>query len=532
MNQTYSYNKSLWIALSVFLIVTFFELIAILLLNSGHFVFTLDDPYIHLALAENILNGHYGVNQNEFSAPSSSILWPFIIAPFSQFLQSAYALLLINITAAIGTIILIWKLLLPTNSDKKYSFEKTLTLSIILIVSIPAINLVGLIYTGMEHSIQLFFSTLIIYGLIYEVEHKKISWWFIVAIVIAPLIRYECLALSLPSILFLYIRGYRAKSLSIACILLFLLGAFSLFLISLGLDAFPTSVAAKSSVVSSGGGVKSLLRSLYGSLTLSRGILLIVAMLSLLYFALNKELKKELRLLAFVISISAFLHLLVGRYGWYSRYEIYIWSSLILTLLYLNKNLIYQLPAKIGFYQMVGLMLLSSGMLCAPYFITLMTTPLASNNIYEQQYQMHRFATKYNKAIAVNDLGYVSYQNNNYVLDLWGLASIDALRLRKSSNKSDWITQITQNKNVEFAMIYEEWFKEIPDNWRKLGELSLGKTQITPANASVSFYSIGCKPYAEISDLIKTFSTTLPEGVVFEIAPNNCINTDKLKHGS
>jgi hypothetical protein len=532
MNQTHEYIKSLWIALSVFLIITFSELIAILLLNSGHFTFALDDPYIHLALAENILNGHYGVNQNEFSAPSSSILWPFIIAPFSQSVQSAYILLLINITAASGTIVLIWKLLLPTNSNKKYNFEKTLTLAIILIISIPVINLVGLVYTGMEHSIQLFFSTLIIYGLIYEIEHKKTSWWFIVAIVVAPLIRYECLALSLPAILFLYIRGYRTKSISIASILLFLLGGFSIFLISLGLDTFPTSVVAKSSVVSSSGRVMSLLMNLGGNVTSSRGILLIVAMSSLLYFALNKELKKELRLLAFVISISAFLHLLVGKYGWYSRYEIYIWSSLVLTLLYLNKNWIYQIPTRIGFYKMAGLMLLSSGMLCAPYFKTLATIPLASNNIYEQQYQMHRFAVKYNKAIAVNDLGYVSYQNNNYVLDLWGLASIDALRLRKSNNKADWMTKIAQNKNVEFAMIYDDWFKEIPDDWKKLGELSLGKSKITPANASVSFYSIGCKPYTKISHLIKTFSTTLPKGVVFKIAPNNCINTDKLKHAS
>ena len=535
MNQTHAQNRSLWIALSIFLIITFFELIAILLLNSGHFVFTLDDPYIHLALAENILNGHYGINQNEFSAPSSSVLWPFIIVPFAHLQFAAYALLVMNVAAAIGTMILFWKLLLPAyvnHSDEKNSFEKTLTLAAILTISIPAVNLVGLIYTGMEHSAQLFFSTLIIYGLIYEIEYKKIPWWFIVAIVIAPLIRYECLALSLPSILFIYIRGYRAKSISVASLLVCLLGAFAIFLNSLGLDSFPTSIIAKSTVVSSGGGVRPILEHFMRNLILARCIFLIAGMLCLVYYALNKKLKKELRLLAFVISISVFMHLLVGRYGGHNRYEIYIWSSLILTLLYLNKNWIYQLPKKIGFYKMVTLMICLSGIFCAPYFIALITIPLASNNIYEQQYQMHIFATEYNKPVAVNDLGYVSYQNNNYVLDLVGLASIDALRLRISDDTSGWMATATQDKDVELVMIYDEWFKDIPNDWKKLGKLWLGKRRISPSESSVSFYAIGCKPYTDISQLIEKFSTTLPKGVVFEIAPNNCINTDKLKHGS
>jgi hypothetical protein len=35
----------------------------------GHLMFTLDDPYIHLSLAENLLRGHYGVNLNEVRLP-------------------------------------------------------------------------------------------------------------------------------------------------------------------------------------------------------------------------------------------------------------------------------------------------------------------------------------------------------------------------------------------------------------------------------------------------------------------------------
>ena len=60
-------------------------LLQILRLNQGFFTYILDDAYIHLALAENIAKGTYGVNPGEFAATSSSILWPFLLTPFARF---------------------------------------------------------------------------------------------------------------------------------------------------------------------------------------------------------------------------------------------------------------------------------------------------------------------------------------------------------------------------------------------------------------------------------------------------------------
>ena len=72
------------------------ELGAILALNDGHLVFTLDDPYVHLALAEHLQRGHYGVNPNELSAPSSGIVWPFLLAPFVHLPSSFSIFVLAN----------------------------------------------------------------------------------------------------------------------------------------------------------------------------------------------------------------------------------------------------------------------------------------------------------------------------------------------------------------------------------------------------------------------------------------------------
>ena len=195
------YKRSLKIALAVLFLIICAEIIAISNLNSGHFIFTVDDAYIHLSLAENILKGYYGINPNEFCAPSSSILWPFLIAPFTFFSNSAYAILIINILLAMGTIYIFWKLLLPASSpETDQNIYTSAMFTIILTLMIPATNVIGLIFIGMEHSLQLFLSILIIYGLVCEMENNIVTWWFLGSIVLAPLIRYECLALSLPAL--------------------------------------------------------------------------------------------------------------------------------------------------------------------------------------------------------------------------------------------------------------------------------------------------------------------------------------------
>ena len=56
-----------------------------ILFSNNFFTYTLDDPYIHLELAKNIFGGNHGINITEFSAPSSSIIFPFLLAPFSNF---------------------------------------------------------------------------------------------------------------------------------------------------------------------------------------------------------------------------------------------------------------------------------------------------------------------------------------------------------------------------------------------------------------------------------------------------------------
>lgn len=489
------------------------EFASILLLNNGVFVYTLDDPYIHMALAENLSNGHYGVNSNEFSAPSSSILWPFIIAIIPSL--ECFPLLL-NIIFSMLTLYIFYRILDRsfTINDKR---SRITFISLLLILLVCATNTVGLIFIGMEHSLQLLLVTMIAYGLIIEAEESKVTWWLMLAIIIAPLIRYENLAISCASIAYLFIyKYYKFTIISILFVVLFV-GGFSVFLTQLGLGPLPTSILDKSSLAGSAGKLQEIVNNLKYSFENRQGQFLLFLGSGLGFYLCKKNSKR--RQLAAVTIFAILMHLIAGRYGWYNRYEIYIWAfSLSMCFYIFGKHIAIPPTEKnknINLFKMVlaGYLLIFGGL---PYILDLFTLPLASNNIYEQQYQMHRFAVDYyNKPVAVNDLGFVSYKNSNYVLDFWGLASLDALKHRKNKSNAEWMNDLAKSKNVALAMIYKSWFIIIPDDWIKVGSLHLGKEKVTPADSEVVFYALNKDSYQETVEKLYDFQKTLPKDVIF-----------------
>ena len=511
-------NTPLYVGITFLMSLVTIEFMYIMILNNGFFVYTLDDPYIHLALAENIKEGHYGINISEFSAPSSSPLWPFILAPLSS---NPYTPFYINMISAISSVIVLVKIL-NLSIDIKDNRTYNIFVSLITILFILTTNMVGLIFTGMEHSLQLFLVLLISYGLFIENKENTIEWWLLVAIVVAPLVRYECLAISFSAILYLAMRRHFKYAGITLFFLVVLLGVFSIYLKYLGLDILPTSIIAKSSIVRSDGVLKGIISNFMKTLNNRQGIILSFGFMILLFYILWFKDDINRKQLAIVTIISVFLHFIAGRYGWYNRYEIYILAFELIVILYLflpliskslfnSNNLNLNLFTSITFSGLVALII------GGRYIYDLLSIPKASNNIYEQQYQMHRFVVDYyRKPVAVNDIGYVSYKNNKYVLDLWGLGSQKALSYRLNSDNPKWIEDIVNEKNVSLVIIYDDWFKNIPSKWIKIGELHLGKKKITPAKSIVSFYSTKNEAYKEILSELNIFIKTLPSDVKFK----------------
>jgi hypothetical protein len=489
--------------------------LAISLVNGGRFIYTLDDPYIHLALAENIARGHYGVNLGEFSAPSSSIVWPFLLAPFSRLSIAADVPLAINLVASLGSVYLFGRLLVRSVA-RSQAPNRFLIACILAVLLIPTTNVVGLMFTGMEHSLQVFLALLVLLGIVREQDTGRVPWWLAAAIVLGPLVRYENLALAVPALAYLAVRRhYRALLLSAAA-LTATMGGVSFFLYSKHLGLLPTSVLAKSSVAWGDGRLRAVAGNLIQNLRARQGALLSLGLLLLVAVAFDARRTREDRLLASWCAVALLLHLLVGTFGWYSRYEIYIWTTVVLTLLYLfGEQLVRRLDG-VPLPQVVAGLSLCAVAVGLPYASTLITTPLASRDIYDQQYQMHRFITEYWRGpVAVNDLGWTSYRNDDYVLDLWGLASGEALKALREDANPDWMDMLARRRGVRLAMIHHDAFEELPKGWIPFGELRLEAIQITPISNTVTFYALAPEALGRARALALDFQKTLPRGAAF-----------------
>ncbi|MFN3695512.1 MAG: hypothetical protein ACK4UV_10930, partial [Ignavibacterium sp.] len=87
---SYPERSALITAFFIYLLLVGVNFFLIKNINSSFFTYTIDDPYIHLSLAENIRNFHYGINQNEYSSPSSSIIYSLLFVPFIYYEFAVY----------------------------------------------------------------------------------------------------------------------------------------------------------------------------------------------------------------------------------------------------------------------------------------------------------------------------------------------------------------------------------------------------------------------------------------------------------
>ena len=508
-----------------------YEITAIKFNDQGHFIYTLDDPYIHLSLAERIAQGHYGINFDEVSAPSSSILWPFLLVPFARTTFFEYIPLVINLLAALASLFIFMKII-QTAFEGVPDLYARAAAAWMAIFLIPATNLIGLAFTGMEHSLQVALCAGIVLGLIQVARDKPTPRWLIALLIVAPAVRYECLAVSVPALVMLFAsRRWKAAWIGLGGMLV-PIAAFSLFLHANQVGWLPNSVIAKVSFAAFKPTPNFIADHLKYNLELRQGNVLGVMMIILgsLPFVRRNTAWKE-RLLALLGAGAILAHLSAGQFGWWDRYEIYMIVTGVLLIIYLARGFFKSLfwsawnqrswvsyPWPFVNLALLGWMAWTVG---KPDFKNFEQTPTASANIYEQQYQMHRFVVDYLHApVAVNDLGFVAYRNPDYVLDLWGLASNEALANRTGEYGGySWMNDMVLEHKVQLVMIYDDWFGFLPHQWVRVSRLYLGSKGIVTGSDVVSFYVTDSSDADAMKARLAQFQPSLPPGVRMEISP-------------
>ena len=120
--------------------------VRILKIDNGTFVYTLDDPYIHLALSDQIRHGNYGLYPGTHAAPSSSILFPFLLALASGTPLHPYFPLLLNVCALFATIEIMRRSLLHLKLGR--STFAIGAQALLLLLMTFCFNLIGVVFTG------------------------------------------------------------------------------------------------------------------------------------------------------------------------------------------------------------------------------------------------------------------------------------------------------------------------------------------------------------------------------------------------
>lgn len=482
----------------------------VLSLTGGVFDYPLDDPYIHLALAEIIAQGQYGVNLGEAASPGSSALFPFLLVPFAG---TEFHRFMPLIWSTVGLVLTAWlwgRLLVEAG----YGQRAWRWLGLVAAVLGPiAVMMPMVAFVGMEHSLHAAATLALLLGLHRHFSDNGGLTLILVGAFFGAAFRIEGLAPGLIAAVALFLTGSRKGGLATAAATLLPIALFMGFLVLQGLDPLPSSVQTKLSMTDPGnepGFVQLRLALLLVNLREPGGLFVaVLAVASFLLWRATQLKGTRWGALVLVIGAAAAAHLLAGQIGWLNRYEHYI---LVLTaagfLVLLPKATGGDVtPLAIG--GVAALIL--GGAVAYRLPMHVFELPPSARAIHTQQGQMATFVKDYLKTdVAVNDLGYVAWQNDNYVLDLWGLASAEAREIRTTAPVPGWTGDLTEKYDVPVALVYDHWFEDgIGADWVKVGEFQLTVSGGFLGGYVVSFYSTSPETVGLLTDAVEAWVPTL-----------------------
>ena len=524
----------------------------VLVRTGGHFSYCLDDPYIHLALAERIRHGLYGVNAGEPASPSSSILWPLLFVPFAGTALMPWLPLLVNVCCGAATA---WLL----GMFARECFREVLTVQrwrvlLLTLLLVLALNLPGLTFTGLEHSLQVLLCVACALAAARAMRGERVPAWTLVAAVVLPSVRYEGLLITVGlAVVLVGVRSWRAAA-GVVLGSVVAPAGFSLFLHRLGLPWFPLSVLVKSSykfadqsslpVRAARLVLQALKQSLFNLERLPQVI--ITALLVALAWK-----HRRTRSLRFALGAAAFVgavQVVLGPVGWFYRYEIY---ALAFTLLVLIAAAALPMTGRMtesdlgtrsrdeldttspllraGTLQQAvrvpGWLLIGVAAIALIYVTPLVSVPRAALGIYEQQYQLGSLMGEwYHGPVAVNDLGWVAFRRTpeEYTLDLYGLGSYEAFRTREKDRTPAYLDAITREHHIGLIAIYPEWFQQgVPTSWTPVAKLCAGDadTRFGPVSQRVMLYRTAESSAAEVKTAVDAWRATLPQRVLLQPSP-------------
>jgi hypothetical protein len=503
--------------------------------DQGHWVYTYDDTYIHLAIARNLAeHGIWGVTQHGFTSSASSLLWPLLLAA-GGLLTGFWEQIPLALNLILSTV-LIWLVYFMV---RRYH-QGPILLAVVMLFLLVLVPLPSLAITGMEHVLQIvldfafFFTATAILLRAPAAGGQLLSRKDLPLLLLAPLVvmaRFEGIFIVDIVCLLLAIRGRWLLAGLLGVLALLPVGVYGM--ISLGNHWYflPNSVLLKGQLidVTSLAGIVAYLKQLYHRMVAGKlAVLLLIGVLDI--FLLLRQRRRTIWSPTGVLSV-IFLaviaqHILFAAYDFrYGSYLVAI-GTIIMAMSLTEYLGTFELPATEPVHRQGRLV---RGLLVMVVPLVLLSAAhrglawckdivLASTNIYQQQYQMGEFVREYyaDQPIAVNDIGAVSYFGRARTVDLEGLANMEAASMRRARRfDAGAVKQLTSGAGVKFAMVYDTWYeggKRLPPDWTKVGEWKINNNIICGGDV-VSIYAVDPAEKGRLIQSLQEFAPKLPKDV-------------------
>jgi hypothetical protein len=510
---------ALWIATAI-------ELIIVVLKNRGHFVYGLDDVYIHMAIARNLaLNGVWGVTPQHFSPASSGPLWTLLIAAsYLLFGVNQYVPLFLNLIVATAFVGCTYALLARTNLTPLATFVTLL--AIVLLTPLP-----GLILTGEEHVLQAMLTVLFLDRagdrLCQADASRRSTVLLLVLAALVGFVRYEGLFLIGTVAALFIVAGEILLGSAVAVAGSIPAIGMGLFSIAKGAFFFPSSVLIKSG---SGDGLARFLtnwqQNIYAGPHVAILAILAAGALLIALTSLPREkwknptVAKTLLLLAMITA-----HLIFALVQFF-RYDAYLMSASIYVLA-LNRAAPWSARSESRFWRLAPLRLAGAVFISLAAMVGILRgiwifvrTPTACHNIYNQQYQVAHFikGCYQGQSVALNDIGAVSYFSDIRLLDLGGLANVEVARaMIQHKLGTREIERFANSSGTKVAVLYPNWFEgsgsgPLPSAWVPIAQWAVPNHWMLGGDAVV-FYAVDPLEAPHLEGCLENYKSSLPSEV-------------------
>ncbi len=513
----------------------YLALVALLLATSlaktgGTFVYAQDDPYIHLAMARTLAeSGVWGIRPDAFASASSSPLWTMLLAGFAAAgLRVVWWPFVLNLLAGVGVIWVCDRVLQTSLAPRS---RLAALVAIVVLAPLPT-----LAFIGMEHSLQLALTV----GFVWTIARLKTAddarhdytAAGLAALLVAT--RYEGLFVVAAAIVVLLWSG-RSKAGAIVLLAASApVVAFGMFSVAHGGSILPNSVLMKSNparFATLGSTMASMVADVAAVVTLYRrpAELVLALAVGLALIARRGQATSDGRRAAAWAAVfvgAELMHSAFVKLEFFYRYEAYLMvlGVLSLALLWSRDEGVREgaesLKAHAGGRFVLALLVLPLALRGMSAFGE---TPLATRNVFEQQYQMGLFfRDAYQETpVALNDIGAVSWLSTAQIVDIYGLSTQEVADLKRHGRwNAVALDALVARRRVHAIAMYERVLATlIPRDWILVGEWRISGN-VAVSEDTVGFYAPTPDDATRLGRALDTYAGRLPAAVTYIRGPS------------